>query len=316
MQNDLESTWPYPVSAEGSGSTGRVEFTYKTCKEDWSNADLGTASGDADYEETDEFEISSNGLSWGATDNTHMIYQELCGDIEIEARLIDASNFGSAGLMIRESMAAGAKKVAINRQQFGSFVKSAIRKTTNGFGLATQAFRPNQYWLKLVRNGDTFTGYSSVDGQNWVIAFSTTVSMNSCVQVGLYVESPTPALTSVAHFDNVCANGSVPLPPLVEDIGNTLVQSQSKADGDFDMFPNPAADIVNLDMEMFFDQDVELSVFNQLGQVVYHANLDQVVNKYHQFDSSNWPKGMYIVKLTAESGQEVSHKLIVQRKNK
>ena len=316
MQNDLESTWPYPVSAEGSGSTGRVEFTYKVCSEYWSDTNLGTASGDAEYEDTDVFEVASNGLSWGITDNTHMIYQELCGDVEIEAQLLDVSNFGSAGLMIRESMDAGAKKVAINRQQFGSFVKSAIRQTTNGFGLMSQVFRPNQYWLKLVRNGNTFTGYTSVDGETWGVAFTTSVSMNSCLQVGLYVESPISVITSVAHFANVCANGTAPLPPLVEDIGNTLVQSQSKADGNFDMFPNPAADLVTLDMEMFMDQDVELSVFNQLGQAIYHTNLDQVVNKYHQFDSSNWPKGMYIVKLSSESGQEISHKLIVQRKNK
>lgn len=316
MQNDLESTWPFPVSAENGGSTGRVEFTYKTCKGNWSNADLGTASGDAVYEETDVFEISSNGFSWGATDNTHMIYQELCGDVEIEALVLGASNFGSAGLMIRESMAAGAKKVAINKTQFGHFIKSSIRQTTNGFGLANQAFRPNQYWLKLSRSGDTFTCYSSIDGNNWVIAFVTTVSMSSCVQVGLYAESLTPTMTSVAQFSNVCANGTELLPPLVEGFGNTLVQSQSKADGDFELFPNPASDIVNVDLEMFLDQDVELNVFNQLGQAVYRAKLDQVAHNNFQMNVASWPKGMYLVKLMANSGQEITHKLIVQGKKK
>jgi regulation of enolase protein 1 (concanavalin A-like superfamily) len=59
------------------------------------------------------------------------------------------------------------------------------------------------YWLKVTRSGNTFTGYVSSDGANWVqLGTSQTISMATNIYVGLAVNSGSSS-TATATFDNV-----------------------------------------------------------------------------------------------------------------
>ncbi len=66
------------------------------------------------------------------------------------------------------------------------------------------------YWVKLVRSGNTFTGYRSPDGINWTQQGSATITMSSTVYVGLAVTAHNTASLCTATFDNVIAPGFAP----------------------------------------------------------------------------------------------------------
>jgi hypothetical protein len=58
-------------------------------------------------------------------------------------------------------------------------------------------------WVKLVRSGDTITGYESADGVTWTQVGSDTFVMGTTVLVGLGVSSHVAGTTATCTFDNV-----------------------------------------------------------------------------------------------------------------
>jgi hypothetical protein len=58
-------------------------------------------------------------------------------------------------------------------------------------------------WVRVVRSGNTLTGYRSDDGVNWTLVGSTTVAMPGQVQVGLAVTAHNDGSLNTATFDQV-----------------------------------------------------------------------------------------------------------------
>src|SRR5579862_5656791 len=85
------------------------------------------------------------------------------------------------------------------------------------------------YWLKLVRTGNTFTAYSSSDGDNWTQLESTeTISMAQNVYVGLVVSSYSTTSLATATFDNVQISSTSSPAPAITNLSATsgLIGSQ------------------------------------------------------------------------------------------
>jgi beta-xylosidase len=79
-------------------------------------------------------------------------------------------------------------------------------------------------WLKLVRSGNTFSGYLSTDGSTWTqVGTNQTVTMAANVYIGLAVNSATNSALATATFDNVSISStpanSLPAPWLHQDVG-------------------------------------------------------------------------------------------------
>ncbi len=74
---------------------------------------------------------------------------------------------------------------------------------TNGGAAILNLTRPQHTWFRLVRNGSSFTGYTSTNGTNWSFAFSATVSMTGCIYAGVFAESINGNTTTTANFSNV-----------------------------------------------------------------------------------------------------------------
>jgi hypothetical protein len=68
-------------------------------------------------------------------------------------------------------------------------------------------------WVKLVRQGNTFTGYESADGVAWKKVEEVTVQMPARVYAGLAATSHEDGIISTTHYDNVSFTASVPGPP-------------------------------------------------------------------------------------------------------
>ena len=59
------------------------------------------------------------------------------------------------------------------------------------------------YWMKLVRSGDTLTGYWSSTGTSWSPLGSDTISMGANVLIGVVVTSGASTVSSTATFTDL-----------------------------------------------------------------------------------------------------------------
>ena len=209
----------------------------------WNNGDVGSPlPGSASYS-SGVFNTTASGNDiWSTADNFHFVYQPLNGDGVITARinaLSPVNPWAKAGVMIRESLAAGAKNAytAITVANGATFQR---RNTAGDITVSTkQASITTPYWVRLARNGNTLTGYISPDGSNWTLLGSDTVAMTSTVLVGLAQTSHDAALIGTAQIGNVnLQTGSIwsntdvgsPLPGSVNYSGSSFITSASGDD--------------------------------------------------------------------------------------
>ena len=82
----------------------------------------------------------------------------------------------------------------------------------------------------------------------------------------------------------------------------------------FNLFPNPSSDIVTIDCSLTEQAEVEISVFNLMGELIYNNQATDLPSGSNQlsFDVSNWNAGVYLVNLVVD-GKNVTRKLNVSR---
>ncbi len=193
----------------------------------WSGADLGAVGipGGAS-ENAGTYTISGSGSDiWGTDDAFHFVSQTLAGDGEIRARVTSQSNsdaWAKAGVMIRDGTASNAAHALMAVTPGNGF---AFQYRTTAAGASSNATGPAlnpvpNNWVRLTRSGSIITSYVSVDGANWTLVSSATITMGATVNVGLAVCSHNNSTFSTATFDNVTIT-PYPAPWLTADIGTT-----------------------------------------------------------------------------------------------
>ena len=178
----------------------------------WQTQDIGSVGvpGDAAYENA-AFRVSGAGADIQSTaDAFRFVYVTNNGDCAIVARVTSVQNINAwskAGVMIRASLSSNAANAFIAVTP-GNGVTWQYRSSAGGgttYNNTTGLNAP--YWVRLVRSGNTFTGYRSADGVNWTQQGTATFSMASTVYVGLALTSHDSANLCTATFDNVTAPG-------------------------------------------------------------------------------------------------------------
>jgi regulation of enolase protein 1 (concanavalin A-like superfamily) len=259
-------------------------------------------NGNADYRPCDgqsgEFTLSSTGPSFGGTDKIQFVHQPLCGDGEITAKITDITNSGWAGIMFRESLAAGAKKVTL-KTQLSTFIRREIRQFTNGFTQTKQIFKPNTTWLRIERSGLVFRGFSSVDGQNWSLVFYTFLQMNQCVEVGIFAEGINQAVLADATFDqvNISNNGGnlAQLPNHIQALNST-----DTTDVAISLYPNPSSEKIHLDFRQIPELPMNFVIRDNTGQQVYQQQ--SLLNENNiAFDLDQLPSGIYYIEVYSKT---------------
>jgi len=145
---------------------------------------------------------------WGTNDGCHFAWQPLKGDGEIVTRVLSVEptqNHAKGGVAIRESLEAGSRHATmVDTPTDGT--QFLVREETGG-KTTSQKTSLNKgampYWVKLVRSGDTFTGYESVDGKEWVQTGSATMKLADTVYIGLVASSHLQDKMCACVFDNV-----------------------------------------------------------------------------------------------------------------
>jgi regulation of enolase protein 1 (concanavalin A-like superfamily)/uncharacterized membrane protein len=174
----------------------------------WTDQDIGsvTLAGSASYS-NGTFTVNGSGASiTGTADQFNYAYQAAGTSYTITARVVSMTNTNTgaqAGVMVRETLTTGSTMANINVTPANG-VTWLDRTATNG--TASGSRTPGlvaPYWVRVVRNGSTFTGYFSSDGVNWTQQGTVGISMASNVYIGLVVSSRNSSQSCTATFDNV-----------------------------------------------------------------------------------------------------------------
>lgn len=166
---------------------------------------------------------------WGTADQFRYAYQSLTGDADLIVRVDSLDNvtntWAKAGFMIRQSTEPG----AIHADTFvtggdgggGTFQWRATPDTDSAGNRALEGvvdIDPG-YYARLVREGNTFTGYFSVDGIEWQEEGTVDINMVDPVLVGLAVTSHDAANTVLVQMSEISAVGDITGDVVVEAIG-------------------------------------------------------------------------------------------------
>ena len=161
-------------------------------------------------------ELTGGGADiWGVSDQAQLALATRTGDFDVKVRLAGLTQsdaIAKAGLMARETSAADSRTIHLlanppggrNGVEMGIRSNTASVTTTLG-SVVTPAGVPNA-WLRLRRFDNTFSGYRSSNGVNWVLVSQTTQPYPASILVGLaataHNNGAAPTLASFVSYGN------------------------------------------------------------------------------------------------------------------
>ena len=194
----------------------------------WSDSDVGTVgtAGSASYS-NGAFTVNGAGAGlFGTSDGLNFAYQPISGDCTIVARLVTSGTSGDpqVGVMIRETLDANSAEASVVYNDRGqpSYFYFFDRVSTGGspsyVGSNPQYLA---YWIKLVRSGNSFSAYTSLNGVSWSqLGTTQLLTMGQNAFAGLSVDSRDTILAT-ATFDNVSITTSTITPPTITSVSAT-----------------------------------------------------------------------------------------------
>ncbi|MEI7765832.1 MAG: hypothetical protein WCJ97_00185 [Phycisphaerae bacterium] len=190
----------------------------------WQAHVLGQAIGCTGGRDDDKiFLQSQSGDIYGSEDTCHFVNQRLVGDGQITAHLNSYLNIGPNGriaLMLRElpeaKPSAQAATIHLSLRPGKKTLSFAWRPRTASATTETEMSLPKLEgtadWIRLVRRGDTFSGYYSRDGKTWHDWGTTKVSVAQTLGIGMALSSDGPVAGTVI-WDLIELSGSLPDTP-------------------------------------------------------------------------------------------------------
>jgi hypothetical protein len=170
-------------------------------------------------------------------DQFHFVHQSMAGDGTVTARVAaqaDSGEWAKAGIMLKASAASGSPYVALMlTPHHGVLMQADASDELSGPAVAAPG------WLRLVRNGQTLTGYESADGMSWHMVGTLTVpDLPADARAGLFVASP-----PYVHIINVNTHGLTRRDPTLGQatFDHVSMTGQAAAWSDTDVTPPPSA---------------------------------------------------------------------------
>jgi ABC-type transport system involved in multi-copper enzyme maturation permease subunit len=166
------------------------------------------------------------------TDSFYFVRQPLPGNGTVTARVTSLAGaatpgiaggtsalqpWAKAGIIIKASLRQGSAYAAM--MVTGSHgVRMQHDYTHDIAGLPGAVSAASPRWLRLVRSGDTLTGYDSADGTHWTLVGTARLpGLTTAVQAGIFVTSPDSVTNENAGstlasggFDHVTVSGTQP----------------------------------------------------------------------------------------------------------
>lgn len=278
----------------------------------WSKVDLGTVAtaGTTTYSAVNNsayntFVLKGSGASmFGTSDNCNYTYTKASGDVIFTARLfmgnLNLANKDRVGIMIRDSLIAGARMVALGiNDHFRTAVMpsrstantSVSWKSGNGFTWLPTWFRLKATSFTSPIQGYKFISYQSNDGATWYAVDSTSIYFftrnaknvfTKTFYAGFYASSvsATAGVMATAYFDNFS----------IQPVGITAVEDVKSEE--YELFPNPVNNVLNIRGDIA--DETKYSIFTETGMKVDAGNVNSIVRSV---DVSNLSKGLYFLQL-------------------
>jgi hypothetical protein len=186
----------------------------------WSQTIGSGTEGDAVEVDDGVYDVTGNGNDiWGTADAFQYMYKELVGDGSMTARVVSNGSGSNAwakgGVMIRNELTAGSASAQAlitggngNGSVFQWRETAGASAAPGGDGPSPGVTPP--YWVRIIREGDTFRGERSADGVEWLeMNPPHTVVMNETVYLGIAVTSHASGELRTFQFDNITWVGEV-----------------------------------------------------------------------------------------------------------
>jgi regulation of enolase protein 1 (concanavalin A-like superfamily)/DNA-directed RNA polymerase subunit RPC12/RpoP len=175
----------------------------------WRTADIGGPRVPGSFRRAKgTFTVAGSGDDiWYQADSFRYVFQRVDGDCTLTARVVNIKNtdaWAKAGVMIRDSLDPGSAYAMVFVSPSSGI---AFQQRDHSAGPASEVLHvpgPSApFWIRLVRKGDTVSGFSSADGTAWTPMGSTTISLGNRAYAGLAVCSHNNETLCQAQFDNV-----------------------------------------------------------------------------------------------------------------
>ncbi len=186
----------------------QVRAQSSTLPSGWTNRDIGSSTPRGSTTLSGgTWTIAGGGDNiWGTADEFQFAYRVMSGDVDISARVSSfdtANDWSKAGLMIRDGLTANGRNAFV---ALSPGVGAALQRRTSTGGETTRTASGSgdaPAWVRLVRQGSSFTAYRSTDGRSWTTIATTTISMPATIYVGMAVASRDAAQLAAANFTNL-----------------------------------------------------------------------------------------------------------------
>lgn len=249
-----------------------VSLTYKNISDElsplqdpWRNRDVGTPSlaGLAGMLGNTLLVRGSGADIWGVSDAFHFVYQRVQGDADIIARvysIAESHEWSKAGVMMRNSLDASSRHaMMIVSGNSGAAFQYRVNDGGQSDG-QTSANIKAPHWVRLVRKGDSFSGYESSNGTTWTRVADVSIDMNAIIYVGLPVTSHNDGVICEALFDNVKLNNTMLSAEKPIEAPSTFKLHQA--------FPNPFNPETTIQYDLPSAAHVEIVVYDIQGRRV------------------------------------------------
>jgi len=179
---------------------------------EWVDLEVGGSwGGGSSYDEpSDTWSVTGDGGDiWGTSDSFHYTYQMPVltrGDVTMTAKITslpESDYWAKAGLMIRESRAANSKQVMMAATPHCATTQIRSETGADSWSGGENWDHGVPWYVRVVREGDTFTGYRSDNGTDWLNTGTVTVAMADDVLVGMAVTSHNWGALTTAVFEGL-----------------------------------------------------------------------------------------------------------------
>lgn len=196
------------VNAMGESSNSS-EILATPVSNPWTNTDIGSVADPGSCAVDDNLVFAAFGAGTGigtAADSFNFTYQTMSGNGTLIARIAQRSQANTkVGIVMQETLGTSprASMLIYNFNSAWNQVQMYNRSTPGALSSPNaSSVTGNPMWLKLVRSGNTFTGYGSVNGTTWNLIGSATLAMGNSIYVGMAV----------------CANGSSKIKAVFDNV--------------------------------------------------------------------------------------------------
>jgi hypothetical protein len=238
---------------------------------------------------------------------------QLCGDGSITAQVTGLQGglpFG--GICMRESNNPGSKKVQLTINRSSNIVRREIRTMAGGQAFPMDFSSPcERTWLRIVRTGNMFRGYTSMDGISWWYVMQVHIPMNSCLEIGLVMTNMLSNVPGTVTFANVTVTGSGSMPNVFQ-AGDAISQDMDTA-LDVRVFPNPASDEIQVDLSSYMGRQVSVALYSTSGQLMRFIEQDEITEHLLPIALRDLTDGLYLLQISTPGMPMQGRKVVIQK---